>query len=157
MTSKFFKPALEWLGAGALAIVTAWLLIIFTIFIILPLFTTTAHADEIGGTVVSAAGPAQDYACTPHKTFLGFTWGWDCHVPLYTNTLTLTTAPTNIWCDGHGADTRCKTAADGTLRINKDGLAGLTQARHFDLALHCTTTPGNPEAQCKVVISGSEK
>lgn len=154
MNKPFFKSAAEWLAAFAFALVTVWLAVLITIFLVLPAITPTAHAETINP--ASAAGPAQDYTCTPHKV-LFFTWGWDCAVPTYTNVLTLTTAAGNVWCDqGAAGHQECKTSGTAQLRINQNALAGLAQARHFDLALRCTTTPGQPAAQCAFAIEGRD-
>jgi hypothetical protein len=107
---------------------------------------------------IPAAHASQpDYTCTPHKTILGFAWGWDCHVPQYTSTLTLKTDSSTIWCSQSGAGQECKTATQGTLKINDDALDGLINARRFDLAMRCTTTPHNPEAHCEIAIKSGEK
>ncbi len=89
------------------------------------------------------------YTCAPHKV-LWFTWGWDCAVPSRTNTLTLKTDAGSIFCNDIGSE--CKTTTKATLRVNGNALAGLADARHFDLAMRCTTTPHDPSAQCDVAI-----
>lgn len=125
-----------------------WLFLLLIVGFVAAMFIPSAHAaDTFLG---NAASPAAGTDCAPHKGLFGFQDGWDCIVPQYTNTLTLTTDPGNVWCTRRGAE--CKTAGDGALQINGTALASLDSPRRFEIALDCIARAGQPDAHCKVAI-----
>lgn len=140
-------PKLQTLVAVLLAIPAAWLLAV-AVLLALALYTGTVHAAD-------AAPRTGDVRCVPHKTFFGFSWGWDCHVPGKVAILTVDQSPAVVWCDD--TDTECKSAGTARLKINNDALSGLTTAQQFDIAMRCTTTPGSVWADCQIAAKGEAK
>ena len=141
-------PRIQTILAILLAIPAAWAISI--LFLLgLAFYTGTAHAQKPAASTASSAGT--QIHCTPHKTILGFTWGWDCGAeggPAVTTIKLYSPDPSHFWCDGPGHE--CKGTGEAQMQVNGDGLAAFGKAQRLRLALDCTLAPGSAIASCKV-------
>lgn len=146
-------PRLQTILAILLAFPIAWLISIIAL-IAMAFYTGTAHAQEPA--TIPASSAEMQIHCTPHKTILGLTWGWDCTAaggPAVTTIKLYSPDPSHFWCNSAGRE--CKGAGTAQMQINGDGLAQFNDAQRLRLALDCDLAPGSATAACKVATDAS--